>query len=195
MVAVLTHQDLTPEEYLEFERQSDEKHEYIGGQLYQMAGASKRHVQLTSRLTTLLSIQIGNRPCDVLASDMRVQVRNAYFYPDVTVACEDGHYIGEREDTLLNPSVVIEVLSPSTQDYDRGSKWQEYRQITNLQDYLLVSQDKMQIEHYNRTSETSWNFQEYTNDEDVIVLESVGCELKLGDIYRMIVFPKDSDSQ
>ncbi|QPC83752.1 Uma2 family endonuclease [Phototrophicus methaneseepsis] len=193
MVALPDHQNMTPEEYLEFERQSDEKHEYIGGQIYAMAGAKRRHVWITTRIATLLSIQAQVGPCDVLSSDMRVQIsHDAYFYPDVVVACDDYQYSeGEGDDNLTRPSVIVEVLSPTTQDYDRGRKWQQYRRIASLQDYLLVSQGMMLVEHYTRTSETSWQFQEYTKPEDVVSLVSIGCELKLDDIYQKIDFSVD----
>jgi Uma2 family endonuclease len=188
---------MTPEEYLEFDRQSDTKHEYFGGEIYAMAGAKRRHVWITTRIVSLLSSQIGVGPCDVLSSDMRVQVSDdAYYYPDVVVVCDDYQYAeGDAEDTLLNPNVIIEVLSKSTKDRDRGSKWQQYRQIDSLQDYLLVSQDQMLVEHYTRDGD-AWVLRDYVNEYDSVPLPSVGCELKLSEIYQKIDFgqPEEEDT-
>lgn len=196
MVAVPNIQHMTPEEYLEFDRQSDTKHEYFGGEIYAMAGATKRHVQITSALTALLFNQTVNRPCNVFQSDMRVHIdQNTYFFPDLAIVCGDDQYLGEKEDTLLNPNVVIEVLSPSTKDRDRGSKWQQYRQIDSLQDYLLVSQDQMLVEHYTRDGD-AWVLRDYVNEYDSVPLPSIGCELKLSDIYQKIDFgqPEEEDT-
>lgn len=175
---------LTPEEYISFERKATTKHEYLKGQIMAMSGASFAHNFITLDAATQLNIQLMRGDCQVAASDMRVKVAktNAYFYPDIVVFCGEPISEDNNFDTLLNPTVIIEVLSPSTETYDRGEKFEDYKQIESLKEYVLVSQDKVLVEHYIR-QETEWLKSECQGIDDMVQLRSIGCELRLRDIY------------
>ena len=184
--------DLTPEEYLSWERKRDTKHEYLRGQIVSMPGASFPHNVITSNVTTLLNNQLMNSDCIVVASDMRVRTHPAasYFYPDVLVVCDEPRFEDSTFDTLLNPIILVEVLSPSTEAYDRGEKFKHYQQLTSLREYILVSQGEVRIEHYHR-QETEWKLTEFRSFENVLPLASIECELALQDIYRRVEFGKN----
>jgi len=177
----------TPEEYLAFERKATTKHEYLNGQIVAMSGASFAHNFITVNIATHLNIQLMDGECRVATSDMRVKVTeiDSYFYPDVVVVCGEPVPEDNVFDTLLNPTVIVEVLSPSTETYDRGEKFEHYQQIASLKDYILISQDKVHIEHYCR-QETGWLQTEFAELEDVLSLRSIDCELRLQDIYRRV---------
>ena len=178
---------LTPEEYLAFERKATTKHEYLNGQIVAMSGASFAHNFITVNIATHLSIQLMDGECRVATSDMRVKVTeiDSYFYPDVVVVCGEPVPEDNIFDTLLNPTVIVEVLSPSTETYDKGEKFEHYQQITSLKDYILISQDKVHVEHYCREG-TRWLHTEFRGLEDVLPLLSIGCELRLEDVYRRV---------
>ena len=183
--AARTH--LTPEEYLAFERKATTKHEYLNGQIVAMSGASFAHNFLTMNTANQLYNQLIGGECQVATSDMRVKVTqiDSYFYPDVVVVCGEPRAEDDTFDTLLNPTVVVEVLSPSTETYDRGEKFEHYQQIASLKEYVLISQDKIRVEHYHR-QETGWMQTEFRGLEDVLSLLSIGCELRLQDVYRRV---------
>ncbi len=187
MSSVAAQTYLTPEEYLAFERKATTKHEYVNGQIVAMSGASFAHNFITANIAIHLGIQLMNGECRVATSDMRVKVTeiDSYFYPDVVVVC--GEPIPEDNifDTLLNPTVMVEVLSPSTETYDRGEKFEFYQQIASLKDYILISQDKVHIEHYCRQG-AEWIQTEFQGLEEVLPLLSIGCELRLQDVYRRV---------
>jgi Uma2 family endonuclease len=189
MSSVAARTYLTPEEYLSFERKATTKHEYLNGQIMAMSGASFAHNFITLDTATQLNIQLMGGKCQVAASDMRVKVTqtNSYFYPDVVVFCGGPLSEDNNFDTLLNPTVIIEVLSPSTENYDRGEKFEDYKQLDSLQEYLLVSQDQVSVEHYIR-QEIEWVRAEYQGLGDVVPLRSIGCELRLQDIYSRTEF-------
>lgn len=186
--AVQTH--LTPEEYLALERKADTKHEYLRGEIIAMSGASFAHNIITANITTALNNQLSESDCIVVASDMRVRTHPeaSYFYPDVLVVCDQPRFEDSTFDILLNPSVLVEVLSPSTETYDRGEKFKHYQQLTSLREYLLVSQEEVCIELYHRP-ETRWKLIEFRSLEDVLSLASIDCALTLSDIYNRIEFP------
>lgn len=175
---------LTPQEYISFERKATTKHEYLKGQIIAMSGASRAHSFITGDIFGELRGQLKGHKCEVHSSDMRVSTHstNSYFYPDVVVACEEPRFEDNVFDILLNPRVVIEVLSPSTEVYDRGEKFEFYKQLESLQEYLLVSQDQVSVEHYIR-QKTEWVRTEYQGLSDVVPLHSIDCELCLQDIY------------
>ena len=175
---------LTPEEYLAFERKAIIKHEYRRGHIVAMSGASFAHNFITLDTATRLNIQLFGSKCQVAASDMRIKVAqtNSYFYPDIVVFCGEPISEDENFDTLLNPTVIIEVLSPSTEAYDKGEKFENYKQIESLQEYLLVAQNQIKVEHYIRDN-SEWVLTEYCKVEDVVTLRSIDCELLLRDIY------------
>ena len=178
---------LTPEEYLAFERKAATKHEYLNGQIITMSGASFAHNFITVNIVTYLNVQLMEGECRVAASDMRVKVTqlDSYFYPDVVVVCGEPRAEDDTFDTLLNPVVIAEVLSPSTEGYDRGEKFEHYQQIASLTDYILISQDEVCVEHYCRQG-SGWLQTEFRELEDVLSLPSIDCELRLQDVYRRV---------
>lgn len=186
---------MTESEYLEFERDSDVKHEYLNGEVFAMAGASAKHSLICSYVASALIVALGE-PCAVYQSDMRVKVKTTglFTYPDVSVGCEDPQYVANIFDTLLNPIVLIEVLSPSTEAYDRGKKFQDYRQIPSLQEYLLISQDSPRIERYLRRDDNTWTLTDAIGLDATIEMPSLGCTLMLSDVYRKVKFESNNDT-
>lgn len=178
---------LTPEEYLAFERKAITKHEYLSGEIVAMSGASNAHNLITGDVFAELHGQLKGGKCLVYTGDMRVKTSStpSYFYPDVTVVCDKPRFEDHTFDTLLNPIVVIEVLSPSTEAYDRGEKFADYQQLASLQEYILISQDKVRVEHYLRR-ETQWVLAEFRELDDVMPLNSIECEMRLRDIYSRV---------
>jgi Uma2 family endonuclease len=180
---------LSPEEYLAVERRSEGKSEYLAGEVFAMVGASKRHNLITANLIRILGNQLLDRPCNVYPSDMRVKVSpiGKYTYPDVVAACEGEEFDDEERDTLLNPVVIIEVLSESTEAYDRGRKFEHYQYIESLTAYLPVSQEPYRIEQYVRQGGPEWKYYEYHAPGDVVQIGAIGCELHLKDVYAKVV--------
>ena len=181
---------LTPEAYLKLERASEFRHEYFQGKVREVTGASREHNLIVVNLLSSLHAQLRKRPCEVYANDMRVKVSmtGLYTYPDVVVVCGKPQLEDEHLDTLLNPTVIIEVLSDSTEDYDRGKKFAQYRRLNSLHDYLLVAQDHSHVEYYARQQDGSWRFSEAEQPQTKIALLSIDCELMLEDIYEKIEF-------
>lgn len=179
----------TVTEYLAFERESDEKHEFFDGEIFDMAGASEKHVLLVNSTSALLYMQLRKRLCNVYSNDMRLKIdaEGHYTYQDIMVVCGEAQIEDHYGDTLLNPTVIIEVLSPSTETYDRGRKFQSYRTLESLQEYLLVSQDSVRIEHYVRQGEY-WLLTDATKPEDTITLPSINCTLSLAEVYEKVIF-------
>jgi Uma2 family endonuclease len=177
---------ITPAEYLEAERAAESKSEYYAGQVSAMTGASLAHNRIVSNLVRVLGNELEGTPCEVLPSDMRLHVvaTGLYTYPDVTIVCGVPELEDEHRDTLLNPIVLIEVLSASTESYDRGQKAEHYRQIPSLQEYLIVRQDAPRIERYHRRSEREWTLTEAIGFEEGVQLASVPCSLALREVYE-----------
>ena len=192
MSSIAAQTYLSPEEYIALERKATLKSEYLSGEIVAMSGASNQHNLITMNTSTALYNQLADRGCRVYASDMRVGIGagTSYFYPDVAVVCDEPRFADDALDTLLNPIVVIEVLSPSTEVYDRGEKAVRYRQLESLQEYILISQDKVQVEHYLRQGK-QWMLSEFGALEDVLPLTSIGAELSLNQIYRFIELETD----
>ena len=180
----------TPEDYLALERRADAKHEYYNGEIFAMSGASKWHVLIVTNLVGELHSQLKDGPCQVYSTDLRVRVAPAglYTYPDVIVVCDDPRFSDEQEDTLINPALIVEVLSESTKDYDRGGKFEQYRAIDSFVEYLLIAQDRPHVEHYSRQPDGSWLLQETNNPAASIQLKSVPGSLSLSDVYNKIEF-------
>lgn len=176
-----------PEEYLERERLADYKSEYFSGEIFAMAGASRTHNLISNNVSASLTVQLRDRPCEVYANDMRVQADQArqYSYPDVVVVCGEPQFWDGREDTLSNPLVVIEVLSPTTEANDRGEKFMRYRQTPSLTDYVLISQYARHVEHFVKQPDGSWRMTE-AGGENTILLSSIGCALSLADAYNKV---------
>ncbi|CAN5799867.1 MAG: Uma2 family endonuclease [Gemmatimonadetes bacterium] len=180
---------ISPEEYLAAEREAEYKSEYFGGEILAMTGASREHNLLVSNLVASLHPQLRGRPCELYPSDMRVKITRtgAYAYPDVVVVCGEPEFEDEHVDTLLNPTVLIEVLSPSTERHDRGRKWEHYRRLPSLTEFLLVAQDKPRIEHYLRQEGGLWLFADASGEDASLRLSSIGCTLALRDVYDRVL--------
>ena len=189
MSALPQHQ-WTAAEYLTFERESTVKHEFIDGQVVAMSGASRNHNLIAGNVTGLMFNQLAERPCEHYPSDMRVHVpaTGLYTYPDVSVMCGEAELQDDEFDTLLNPTVIIEVLSRSTERYDRGTKFRDYRSIPSLQQYVLISQDRPHIEYYTRQDDGGWLLHDASGLDAVVELSSIGCKLRLKDVYRKVSF-------
>ncbi|PDV98451.1 Uma2 family endonuclease [Candidatus Chloroploca asiatica] len=179
---------ITEQEYIEFERASTSKHEYFDGQIYAMTGASRIHNLIAGNTLATLHGQLRRKPCQVFPSDMRVKVARTGLntYPDLVVICGEPEFTDDALDTLINPLVLIEILSPSTERYDRGMKAQNYRTIETLQDYLLIAQDHYHVEHYSRQENGQWLLQEAIDIGSAITIHSIECTLALKDVYEKV---------
>ena len=184
---------VTPEEYLAFERRNEYKSEYINGEVFAMTGASRRHNIIAVNITSSLDRQLADRPCEIYAGDMRVRIASrreyAYIYPDVVVVCGEPHFEDNHLDTLLNPTVLVGVLSESTEHYDRGRKFSFCREIEPLAEYVLVAQDEYRVEQYVKQPDGRWMLSDYRSLEDVVELTSVQCALALRDVYKKVSLP------
>lgn len=176
---------LSTEEYLARERRAEFKSEYFNGELFAMAGAQQAHNLIVGNLLRTLGNQLLERDCKVYSSDMRVKIAkiNKYTYPDVVVTCGKENFEDAEVDTLLNPVVIFEILSDSTEAYDRGKKFQHYQFLESLAEYVLISQDAVRVEQYIRQSDKTWQYSQYQELGDLVKLESVNCELALKDVY------------
>ncbi len=182
---------MAPDEYLEFERNSEIRHEYFEGEMFAMTGGSLNHNQISTNIVRELGNQLKNSSCRPFASDMRVKVNEIekYIYPDIVVVCGDielEKMMGVE--TLLNPVVIMEILSTSTEAYDRGKKFTHYRLIPTLQEYLLVSQNYCQVEKYIRGDDGGWKYFSYEDMEQSFKIESIEFELPLSEIYYRVEF-------
>jgi len=182
------NQLMTVSAYLAFERSSDLKHEYLNGEVLAMAGASAAHNIITANLLASLHTQVRRRNCTVFPSDMRLGIlqQGIYVYPDIMVVCGELVFGDTEQDTLTSPAIIIEVLSSSTETYDRGKKSQHYRTIPSLQEYLLVAQDAQHIEHFVRYSAHQWLFSEVTKERGKLQIASIDCTLQLEDVYDKV---------
>lgn len=180
----------TPEQYLERERQAEGKSEYFSGEIFAMAGASREHNLIAGNASGELRARLKGRPCETYPSDMRVRVNATGLctYPDVTVVCGEPEFLDRSGDVLLNPRVIVEVLSESTEAYDRGEKFAHYRRVESLQDYLLIAQEKASVEHYARQPGDQWLLTVYTELSDSLILPSLDCRLPLSELYDRMQF-------
>jgi Uma2 family endonuclease len=179
---------LTPEEYLEIERKAEFKSEFHAGGMFAMAGGRAAHNALIFNLGGAIGQQIRNGARRGYNSGMRVRVSatGLYTYPDLAVVCGIPQFIDDRQDTLLNPTFIAEVLSPSTEAYDRGRKFEHYRSLDSLQEYLLVSSERVQLDLYTRQPSGQWLFTAANRLDDSLELRSVGCKLALADLYENV---------
>ncbi|MGB2611131.1 MAG: Uma2 family endonuclease [Isosphaeraceae bacterium] len=191
MSSAATKIRFTPQEYLALERKSETRNEYYNGEIFAMAGASREHNLTVANLLRDIGNQLEDRPCESYPSDMRVfiEATGLYTYPDVSVVCGEPRFQDREVDTLLNPTVIVEVLSPSTEAYDRGDKFRHYRRIDSLREFVLISQDRMMVERYTRQGK-DWVLSEMTDPDQVLKLESIGCQIPLDRIYAKIKFPE-----
>ena len=176
---------LSPQEYLTLERQAEYKSEYFAGEVFAMAGASQRHNLIASNVIRILGTQLLERDCNVYPSDMRVKISQVkkYTYPDVVVVCGKERFEDEDKDTLLNPSLIVEILSESTEAYDRGKKFEHYQLLGSLREYVLIAQDPYRLERYVRQDDRTWTYTEFHSSDDIVALPTIGCTLSLKDVY------------
>lgn len=179
---------ISPEQYLAIERQAESKSEYFNGEMFAMAGASESHVLIVTNVVAELRGQLRGRPCTVYSTDLRVRVSptGLYTYPDVVVVCGQPQFADEQRDTLLNPTLIVEVLSESTQDYDRGGKFEHYRAIASFHEYVLIAQDRYHVEHFAKQQDNRWLLSETNRPEDTIPLPSIDCVLALTEVYDKV---------
>ena len=191
--AALTY--YTPEEYLALERNAEFKSEYIEGRIVAMTGASEPHVTIAGNVVAELRARLRGGPCRAFVSEMRVQIGEGrrYTYPDVVAVCGERRFIDGVMDTLINPVLIVEVLSPSTEAYDRGEKFQHYRAIETLREYVLVAQDRVSVERFVRHGEF-WMLASFTSLDEEVELTSVGCAVPLREIYENVEFPSPTSS-
>lgn len=198
-----SHPKYSPDEYLALERGADERHEYLDGQVYAMAGESLEHGIICMNLSRIISTQLLGKSCQAFSKDMKVRsgpaprpgqtAKGLFSYPDLLVVCGEPKFHDEQRDVLLNPSVIIEVLSPATEAFDRGEKWARYQTwLPELSYYLLVSQSKPQVEHYHRQAGGEWLYSLVDGLEANLRLDSIGCTLQLADVYDRVVFPVEA---
>lgn len=189
-------QHWTQADYLAFERSHPNKHEFVDGRVVLQAGGSRNHALIGTNVTSSLHQQLRARPCLVYASDMRVVIPQArrYVYPDINVVCGSVSFEDPFDDTLTNPTLIIEILSPSTEWYDRGKKFQAYQTIESFQEYLLIAHDAIMVEHFVRRADKLWTFDVITDPTAVITLTSIECTLRIEDVYEKIVLPPPLDT-
>jgi Uma2 family endonuclease len=179
---------LTPEEYLEIERAAETRSEYLAGAMYAMAGGSRTHSRLVENVSGQLYLQLRGRECEAASTDLRLYVPKYHLitYPDVFVTCGPDQYLDNRRDTLIDATLIVEVLSPSTANYDRSEKFISYRALPSFREYLLLSQEKIAAEHHVRQPDGAWLMREYSLPSDEIRLSSIGCRLRLEDVYERV---------
>jgi Uma2 family endonuclease len=190
---------LTEEEYLKFERAALDRHQYVDGEIFAMAGESGKHADITGNVYASLHTQLVDTPCRVRTKDTKVRSgplprspkrpAGLYSYPDIVVICDEPEYLDDFEDVILNPKVIVEGLSGSTEAFDRGLKFTRYQKHNpTLTDYVLVSQDRPQIEHYHRERDGSWKYQCHEGMKAVVKLDSIKCRLRAAAVYQRVKF-------
>jgi Uma2 family endonuclease len=186
---------LTPEEYLAIERDVPTKHEFYRGEMFAMSGVSHEHNLITMNIGASLHAQLKSGPCEVYQSDMRVKITatGLYTYPDVVVTCQQPRFEDKQLDTLLNPQVIVEVISDSTEAYDRGKKFDHYRKLESLRECLLVAQKYASIDHYRCDDHGNWTIALASGLDAEFDLPAIGCRLKLSDVYARVEFPPESE--
>lgn len=194
----------TAEEYLCFERAAEERHEYLDGVIYAMAGESEAHGIICTNLTAALVSQLRGTPCRVLSKDIKVRSgpyrpdtrKGMWSYPDLVVVCGASQHHDQRQDVLLNPTVLVEVLSPSTASFDRGEKFHRYRRwLPSLHEYVLVAQDQPLVEHYSRQDAGRWTLDTLQGLDATLRLPSLDCQVPLVEVYDRIVFPHAAEEE
>jgi Uma2 family endonuclease len=180
----------SPEEYLALEEAADYKSEYFNGRIIPMAGGSTNHNQIAINFCTELNFAFKRLDYRVFMSDVRLWIpkRRIYTYPDGMIVTAEPEYFNQRNDTITNPKVIIEVLSDSTQGYDRKGKFEIYRIIPTFEEYLLISQNRIHIEQYSKTANKRWSLQEYDEDDETVTLTSVEFQIPIADIYNKVIF-------
>ena len=190
---------LTPQQYLEIERAAEYKSEYFNGEMFAMSGGSLSHSRIAGDVFALLHAQLRGRRCEIAGSDLRLQVspEGLYTYPDIVVFCGKPQFADDRTDTITDATVIIEVLSPSTENYDRGFKFEQYRRLQSLQDYIVIAQDRVHVEHSTRQGGAlgdGWMLRETSDRNAVIDLPSIECSFRVGEAYTRVQFEIEGQS-
>lgn len=193
-MSTVPKQLITPEEYLRRERAAEFRSEYFRGEMFAMAGASANHNLIVGNCVQTLGLQLKKKPCRVFPSDLRLRIEatGLYTYPDLSVVCGDLHLDGNGGDVLLNPVVLAEVLSDSTEAYDRGKKFEHYRTIPSLQHYLLIAQDRYSIDCFSKKSDGSWSLTSCQTLDQSLELDAIDCRLAASEVYDKVVFPSSN---
>lgn len=193
MAGLAEKRKYTPEEYLALEEKAEFRSEYDDGEIVAMAGGSLNHIQITANLTVFLDSKIRQKGCRVLPTDVKIRVESIskFYYPDVTIVCEKPAFYRARTDTIVNPKLLIEVLSDSTEARDRGEKFFAYQTLESLQEYVLVSQDKYLIETFTKQTDGSWRYLATIGLSNKVYFESVDVELELEKIYDLVEFEEN----
>jgi Uma2 family endonuclease len=186
-MAVVTK--ISVEEYLELERSSNVRHEYLDGELREMPGGNNKHSLLKVNVVTALRVELRGKPCTLYNSDLKIKLPKPklYTYPDASVVAGESAFENSKNDALLNPRLILEVLSKSTESYDRGEKFEHYQTVESFTDYLLVSQTSYRVEHYLRQTDDTWLLKIYRGLEARVIIVSLGCELSLAAIYEGVM--------
>lgn len=187
---------ISPQEYLIRERQSSIKSEYYQGEVFAMGGGSANHSLIAANFVGEARNALKDKPCTVFNSDLRVQVQSTgpYTYPDATIVCGELEFADDQRDTLVNPTVIVEVLSDSTEKYDRGKKSNHYRQVASLKERILISQDRPNVERFTRQANGDWLFHEETDPAANFELKSLGISVAISELYRNVQFePTEED--
>lgn len=198
LAKVKTQKIFAPEEYLEFERQADLRHEFLDGEIYQMAGESLSHSRVCVNLSGEVRNKLKGKSCEALSPNMKVRTSSAslFAYPDLKIVCGEPLFHDTKKDVLINPQAIFEVLSPSTETYDRTIKFQRYRLgNSTLTDYFLISQDKSFVEHFTKKTDGNWLYRSYSELEEEIKIESLDCELSLREIYDRVEFEMQREDE
>lgn len=197
-MALQSRPDYSFDDYLSVERKAvDEKHEFAAGRVYAMTGASYHHNLIVANLAIEIGTRLKGNPCALLTSDMRVRIESADAckYPDITVLCDAPRFFDERRDVLMNPTLLVEVLSPSTEAYDRGGKFAIYRTLPSLREYVLVAQDRYSVEAFTRQEDDRWLLSAFNEPDQDALFDSVQCRVPLREIYAKVQFePADGRS-
>ena len=181
---------LSPEQYLEIERNAQFRSEYINGQMFAMSGGTRNHARIVRNALLRLDEQLRGKPCEAVASDLRLysERHQVFTYPDIVVTCGPDRYHDDRKDTITDATLVIEVLSPSTTNYDRGEKFLFYQSLPSFREYLLLAQRSVRAEHHALQLDGSWLTRSFAAPDDEIELKSIDCRLQLGSLYDRVVF-------
>lgn len=181
---------LSPEEYLRIERSAEWKSEYVDGEMFAMSGASYRHNVIAGNVARELGNQLREGPCVVTSADLRIatDLRRHYTYPDIVVVCDPPQFVDDQLDTVVNPTLIAEVLSESTEKYDRGAKFERYRAVPTLSEYLLVAQDRVHVELYTRQPQGEWLLREWNDPAADLHLVSLPCRLRVAEVYAKVTF-------
>ena len=186
---------MTPAEYLAFERASRERHIYWRGEVLGMSGVSRQHVKIAGNTFYQIREAFDDSDCEVMQSDMRVKNHRtgSYYYPDIVATCHSPKFEDNEFDTLMNPQVIVEILSTITESFDRGEKFRDYQRLDSLKEYVLISQDKMYVERYTRSGDSTWEYCSAELPEDKLILDSIDVQILLSDIYSKVEFESEED--